>query len=126
MNAHWSIPTWNTEKEYIPCAVSGKFYLPYITLLVIDFSGTYKYNIGKKYEQFAVMYNETNESSFEYDPRYISFTESYMTMIDGSLEYNMEGYDPKNNIKSAMINKDDYGVIKKLYVSRKEEIDDGE
>ena len=126
MNARWSIPTWNTEKEYIPCTVGGKFYLPYITLLVIDFSGTYKYNIGKKYEQFAVMYNETNEPSFEYDPRYISFTESYMTMIDGSLEYDMAEYDPENNIKSVMINKDDYGVIKKLYVSRKEEIDDGE
>jgi hypothetical protein len=49
-----------------------------------------------------------------------------MTMIDGSLSYNMEEYDPENNIKSVMINKDDYGVIKKLYVSRKEEIDDGE
>ena len=126
MNAHWTIPNWDSSREYIPCATNGRFYLPYITMLTIDFSGTYKYNIGRKYSQFSVIYNDANKSSFEYDPTYVTFAESYMTIVDGVLEYDMEEYNPSINVKSVLINKNNYGILKEVSLSRKEENDDGE
>ena len=122
----WTIPTWNAEKEYIPYAYDGIFYFPYITYMKLDFSGTYKYNIGFKYEQFSVIYDSDNAATFTYDNRYIKFTDSYMTMIDGVLKYDMTEYDTANHIKQVSINKNDYKIMKKFIITREEEEPDGD
>ncbi|MBO4736314.1 MAG: hypothetical protein J5614_07955, partial [Paludibacteraceae bacterium] len=47
---------------------------------------------------------------FTYDPRFIVFTDTYMTLRDGDIRYAFSNYDAGDGLilKRAVINKSDY------------------
>lgn len=121
MLSQFTIPTWNGQRAFIPSISKNIFYNSYTVMMMMDFSGEYKYNCGYKYDDFSILYNSNNESDFEYDPRYITFTDSYMTMTDYIMILTIEDYNVRNSIKKISINKNDYGLIKSLNIITGEE-----
>lgn len=119
--AQFTIPTWNSSKSFIPANSKNIFYNSYISTMMIDFLGEFKYNCGYKYDSFSILFNSNNASDFTYDHRYITFTDSYMTMLDGVIELTIENYDTSNHIKKVSLNKNDYGLIKSLNIIGEEE-----
>ena len=119
--SQFTIPNWDNQRTFIPAISKNVFYNSYITMMSIDFSGEYKYNCGYKYDNFSVLFNSNNARDFTYDPRFISFTDSYMTMVDGVMELTLEDYDQSNHIKKVSVNKNDYGLMKGLNIIGEEE-----
>ena len=110
----WTIPTWDSSKTYLQTAIPGYYFLPYISLMTVDYSGSYKYNIGFKYEQFLVMYTLENESMFTYNPDFIEFTDTYVTIKDGSFTYELEPSQELQGMKVAHIDKRAFTKMKSV------------
>lgn len=101
----WTIPTWSNDYTYTQAAVPGYYYLPYLTLLRVDYSGTYKYNLGFKYDQFIVIYTSENATMFTYNPDYVEFTDTYVTIKDGKMQYALTDSEELTGMKVATIDK---------------------
>lgn len=107
----WQVPTRNRDNCFIPTVFEGFWFGIYNTLAIIDYSGNSKYNFGYKYQSFNLMFNSSEKDQFEYDPRFIEFTETYMTMKDGDIRYPLTAVGDSSHIKSAQIHKSDYKQI---------------
>ena len=119
--APWTLPTWDSSKTYVPSAAVGLFFYPYLTLCQMDYTGQSKYNFGPISQTMSVMFNESTEQNFTYDSRFVEFTESYVTVKDGSYTVPLQIIDPTNHIKSASIHKSDYAILKKLMLKQSDE-----
>lgn len=111
--APWTIPAWNDGYTFVPSATLGLYYIPYITMCQIAYDGYTKYNFGPKYSQFAIFYNLSTENQFTYNPDFVEFTDSYVTVKDGYLTIPFETLDSENHIKVAHVSKSDYNVMKR-------------
>ena len=80
------------------------FFLPYYRLFVTNYQATVKYNMGYVYNRLSYPTNNEHEQSFTYDPSFITFEESYMSIHDGSIDYDAASYDV--GIKSIHIERD--------------------
>ena len=96
------------------CSFKGYGFIPQIRLYAINFVNRSKYNLGYKYDQFMIVTNKANseieDNQYEYDNRFVTFTDDNMWIHAGDLEYHMED-DPINHIKTANISKDQYNKI---------------
>ena len=55
--------------------------------------------------------SEIPDNQYEYDERYVTFTEDNMWIHDGEILFGMEDVDPTNHIKMAPISKSEYNKI---------------
>ena len=109
----WTVPGWTDNQAYYGASDRGLYYLPYITMCQIEYDGYTKYNFGPKYSQFAVFYNSSTAAQFTYNTEFVEFTDSYVTVKDGSLIIPFETYDAGNHIKVAHVSKSDYNIMKR-------------
>ena len=108
----WDIRGFNADYVTIASTYAGMLFLPYITLARIGGIASSKYNFGPIVKQLTIMFNSDSTSTFVYDPRFIEFRETYMTLVDGVIEYNLNTIDVENHIKSCTVNKSDYKHLK--------------
>lgn len=111
--APWTAGSWTYSSIITPFSLSGYYFIAKNTLMVIDYSGYSKYNFGSPYDSFVVQYAADNMEEFVYDPRFVTFRDTFMTINDGDIRYDFETIDPENHIRSATISKSDY---KKLHL----------
>lgn len=104
----WTIRDFSNSYATVPTAFEGYFFIEYLTFGIIDYSGDSKYNFGYKYDVLTLLFNKENQSQFTFDPRFITFHESYMTMHNGDIMYPFNTIDQANHIKSTKIRKSDY------------------
>lgn len=111
----FKIDNWLSNGWIRACAFRGYCFVPQIRLYTINFVDRSKYNLGYKYDQFVVIMNKENseipDNQYEYDDRYVTFTEDNMWLHDGVLSFELEEVDPTNHIKMASIDKELYNKI---------------
>ena len=110
----WNFIAKSTSQKFRPIAFAGFWFGLNETLGIIDYSGDSKYNFGYKYDSFTLLFNESNRSEFEYDPRFIKFTETYATICDGDIRTELQPVEGFDHIKSASIHKADYKKFKSI------------
>ena len=110
----WTIPTLSTTNN-TKSVVDENFWFVYRnTLMICDYSGYSKYNFGYKYESVVVLCNMSNIQKFSYDPRFVTFTETFMFIHDGDIEYTFEPVEEIEHVKSVSISKSDYRFINSI------------
>lgn len=109
----FKIDNWASDGWLRPCSFRGYFFIPQIKLYVTNFTSYAKYNMGYKYDQFIMITNKEHEleQGYEYDDRFVTFTEDNMWIHDGYLTYEMTEIDPHNHIKCVDVDKTDYNKI---------------
>jgi hypothetical protein len=82
-----------------------------------------KYNAGPIVQHIKLLYNKSTKDSYIYDDRFIKFTDTYVTIQDGILQYPdidrglvLETLSEERHIYAISISKDDYKVLKKINV----------
>ena len=110
VNMPWTVPASSVYFQIEPCTFEGFFFVARETLAIIDYSGNSKYNFGSKYDVINLVFNRSNQSQFTYDPKFIVFTDTYMTIRNGDLRYTFSEYDAGGGLtlKRAVINKAAY------------------
>ena len=68
------------------------FFLPYYKLYTTNYQSSAKYNMGYKYNRSLYPTNAQQSQSFIYDPTYITFKQSYMSIHTGVIQYEAETY----------------------------------
>lgn len=129
----FTVDNWMSDGWIRMCAFKGYCFIPQIRLYTINFVDRAKYNMGYKYDQFVVLMNEENsedpDAEFEFDDRFVTFTEDNMTIHPGDINVNMVEVDPVNHIKMISMTKDQYNKIIKTTFSKVEpddSIEEGE
>ena len=111
----FKIDNWASNGWIRACAFRGYCFVPQIRLYTINFVDRSKYNLGYKYDQFVVIMNKENseipDNQYEYDDKYVTFTEDNMWLHEGNLNFELEEVDPTNHIKMASIDKELYNKI---------------
>ena len=111
----FKIDNWNSNGWIRMCAFRGYCFIPQIRLYTINFVDRAKYNLGYKYDQFVIIMNEENslipDNQYEYDERFVTFTEDNMWLHIGDIHVPMEEVDPTNHIKLVSMSKDQYNKI---------------
>lgn len=110
----WTINTLVGDSDiYRGCVSENYWFLNHNTLMICDYSGYSKYNLGYIYKSFVIHCNETTMETFTYDPRFVSFDETSMYVHDGNIDYDFESTE-QTNIKSAHISKSDYKFLNRI------------
>ena len=129
----FTVDDWQADGWIRMCAFRGYCFIPQIRLYTINFVDRAKYNMGYKYDQFVVLMNKENsenpDAQFEFDDRFVTFTEDNMTIHPGDIDVNMVEVDPVNHIKMISMTKDQYNRIIKTSFSKVEtddSIEEGE
>lgn len=104
----WAVRDMNANYVTSPTSVNGWYFLPYNTLAKIGTIGSEKYNAGYIVKTLTVLFDDEHKTTFTYDPSFIHFTDTYMTMTDGDLNYLLETLDATNHIKVINVDKSDY------------------
>lgn len=111
----FKMDNWNSNGWIRMCAFRGYCFVPQIRLYTINFVDRAKYNLGYKYDQFVIIMNEENslipDNQYEYDERFVTFTEDNMWLHAGDIHVPMEEVDPVNHIKLVPMSKDQYNKI---------------
>ena len=123
----FAMDNWSSDGWLRPCAFRGYFFIPQIKLYVTNYTSFAKYNMGYKYDQFIMITNRENEleQGYEYDPRFVTFTEDNMWIHAGDMIYEFTEIDTRNHIKYIDINKDDYNKFISATFSYVEDEDEG-
>lgn len=118
----FSVDNWNKIGWIRMCSFKGYCFVPQIRLFVVNFVDNSKYNLGYKYNRFIAIMNKTNsevpDSQYEYDDRFVTFTDDNMTISDGTISVDMIESDPENHIKLVPMSKDQYNKIIKTTFSK--------
>lgn len=120
----WTIPSINVSGITRPTAVKGYYFLPCITMAIINYSESTKYNMGYKFNQYAFIFNSQEEPKFEYDDRFVTFMDSHMTIHDGTIIPTLEIVDDDTHIKKFHISKSEYTKLKSIKYEQIPEVDD--
>lgn len=120
----WVISSFSSSYQNYPYAWEGFCFILQNNLCIMDNSGISKYNFGPKYENVLLMLNKSEEHNYQFDSRFIQFEDTFMTMRDGDLEYNLQTIDSENHIKSASISKSDYKFLNQIQCKTAERSDD--
>ena len=108
----WSITQMKGNDITRGCVSEGFWFVMNETLMIADYSGYSKYNFGYKYN------NNDTMARCVYDPRFVSFDETTMTVHDGNIDYPLtQTSNPL--IKSTHVSKEDYNILN--YVQFKSE-----
>ena len=121
----FTVDDWKANGWIRMCAFKGYCFIPQIRLYTINFVDRAKYNMGYKYDQFVIIMNkETSEvvdSQYEYDDRFVTFTDDNMRIHDGIILADMIEVDPTNHIKFVSMTKDQYNKIIKTSFTKVED-----
>lgn len=110
----WTISTLSSSEITRSHVSEGFWFVAYESLMISDYSGYSKYNFGYKYESVAVMCNLANIQKFTYDPRFVTFTDTFMAIHDGDIEYELTPTDENPLIKSVSVSKNDYKFLNRI------------
>jgi hypothetical protein len=92
-----------------PTTYNKYFFLPIENaLLMITKSHNIKYNMGYKYTNNLIITNARYTEGFEYDNRFVSFKDAYMSIHCGNITKEMIPFEDGSLIKKATINKEEY------------------
>lgn len=108
----WTVRDMNANYVTSPTSVNGWYFLPYNTLAKIGTIGSEKYNAGYIVKTLTVLFDDEHKTTFTYNPAFIKFSDTYMTMTDGDLNYLLETFDATNHIKVINVDKSDYKKIR--------------
>lgn len=114
---------WDQNGWCRPTSFRGYFFAANIRLYVINFVEYAKYNMGYKYDQFSFLTNSDHESEYEYDERFVSFTDSYMTIHDGDIQLPLEVIDETNHILKVDMDKSQYNEFISFKLTKEREED---
>lgn len=121
----FAVDNWQANGWIRMCAFRGYCFIPQIRLYTINFVDRAKYNMGYKYDQFVIIMNkETSEvvdSQYEYDDRFVTFTDDNMQIHDGVIVADMIEVDSTNHIKLVSMTKDQYNKIIKTSFTKVED-----
>lgn len=121
----FTVDNWEANGWIRMCAFRGYCFIPQIRLYTINFVDRAKYNMGYKYDQFVIIMNkETSEvvdSQYEYDDRFVTFTDDNMQIHDGVIVVDMIEVDSTNHIKLVSMTKDQYNKIIKTSFTKVED-----
>ena len=108
-----SIPFKIDNKWTRGASFKGYFFLPNIKLFTMNFAEYAKYNIGYKYDRFIMITNKEclNNQQYEYDDRFVTFTDDSMIVHTGNIIVDMETLNENKNIKYTSMNKSQYTKI---------------
>lgn len=102
----FKINKWSSSSPWVrPTSFKGYFFIPNLRLFVINFVEYAKYNIGYKYDQFLFITNETYKNDYEYDERFVTFTDSHVRFHNGDIDFDLIKIDYENNISYAKVSK---------------------
>lgn len=126
-NIPFKMDNWSADGWLRPCSFRGYFFIPQIKLYVTNFTSYAKYNMGYKYDQFIMITNKEHEleQGYEYDDRFVTFTEDNMWIHDGYLTYDMTEIDPYNHIKCVDVDKEGYNKFISSRLSTSESNEEG-
>lgn len=101
-----------------PSVLKSYWFIPNNTLYQIHYTKNDKYKLGNKYDRTVFLFDDTQESSYEFDNRFIKFESSHLTIHDGVINkpLNVITNDTgeETNFKKISINKKEYNKFKKL------------
>lgn len=106
----WTIGKMKWDDITRGCVSEGFWFVMNETLMIADYSGYSKYNFGYKYESLTVMFNRDTMAQCVYDPRFVSFDETTMSVHDGDIEYPLTPTSTPS-IKSVHVSKEDYHIL---------------
>lgn len=109
----WALPSWETYYAYRPTTMNGTLWLPYWKLLNTSYIGLAKYNFGQKYGQYYIRYNADIEDEFEFDDRFVTFTDTYVTVHPGIISKETEPIE-NTNIKKIKMSKKEYYQLRNV------------
>jgi hypothetical protein len=123
----FTMDDWSANGWLRPCSFRGYFFIPQIKLYVTNFTSYAKYNMGYKYDQFIMITNKAHEleQGYEYDDRFVTFTEDNMWIHDGYLAYEMTEIDQYNHIKCVDVDKAEYNKFISSRLSTSESNEEG-
>ena len=91
------------------------------TMCYIRYETDLKYNAGPIASHIQLVYNLTTASDYEYDDRFITFTDTYVTINDGDITYpdisrdlEIETIDQSRNLYAISVSKNDYNILKEV------------
>ena len=114
---------WDQNGWCRPTSFRGYFFAANIRLYATNFVEYAKYNMGYKYDQFSFLTNSDHESEYEYDERFVSFTDSYMTIHDGDIQLPLEVIDETNHILKVDMDKSQYNEFISFKITKEREED---
>lgn len=104
-----------------PCAFRGFYFVPNMRLYTTNFVEYTKYNLGYKYDTFSFVFDTDSEPDYDYDIRFVSFSDSFMSIHNGYIDYPITVYDPDNHIYKATLDSSEYN---KLFSVELQQIED--
>lgn len=110
----WTIP--NKSENYItePSVFRGCYFLPHITMGMINYSGNVKYNLGHVVNKHTFLFTQDTSEEYEYDDRFITFTETFVTIHDGVISFQPQVVDSEKGIKKISVEKSSYKKINSI------------
>ena len=119
----WTIPDISESGITRPTAFKGYLFIPYITLGIINYTNSAKYNMGYKFDRYIFIFNEDEKQEYTYDENFIEFMDSYVTMKDGIIHNPTITIDEENKVKSISVDKSSYNKLKGLsFVNKQTQI----
>ena len=121
----FKVDNWASNGWIRMCAFRGYCFIPQIRLYTINFVDRAKYNMGYKYDQFVIIMNketsEVEDNQYEYDDRFVTFTDDNMQIHAGDIVADMIEVDSTNHIKLVSMTKDQYNKIIKTSFTKVED-----
>ena len=121
----WTTTTYTSYPSFQTLGFKGYFLFMYRSMMVINYSGTYKYNMGYKYNQLIALYNAANAEHIICDPRFFHLNDTDVSYSNGVVTYNMSLYN-SSHIAYTTIHKSDYKYLQNVNYNMKSQTDDGE
>lgn len=84
-------------------AFNQYYFFPFYKLFTTNYRNAVKYNMGYKYSQMIFGTNEASEETFTYDPLYMTFKDTHISIHTGNKLYEAESY--SENIKTTHIDR---------------------
>ena len=110
----WTLGQMGSNNICRACVSEGYWFLINETLMIADYTGYSKYNFGYKYESITVMCNRSTMLQFTYDPRFVTFEETFVSVHDGDIDYPLTPIEEGSDIKSTRVSKSDYKFLNRV------------
>ena len=110
----WTLGQMGSNNICRACVSEGYWFLINETLMIADYTGYSKYNFGYKYESIIVMCNRSTMLQFTYDPRFVTFEETFVSIHNGDIDYSLTPIEEGSDIKSTRVSKSDYKFLNRV------------
>lgn len=118
--------TSSSTYNHRSCAFKGFHFIPDMRLYTSNFVEYTKYNLGYKYDMFSFVFNNITEPDYDYDIRFVSFSDDFMTINNGYVDFPMNLVDPENMIFKGTIDSSEYNKIIDVTLTQVEDDNEGD